>query len=628
VPPRLALVIGALDLGVAAVAGVLVSLLLAVIGRETTSVRVALGLGVVFALLRIYGPPGLGAEAAFLVVGAAAAIVAAWIVGAGTGALAGVHVTLLVTAATVLVGFMLDEGATGPLTGMRVPILFAALLVAVTVADRIVALAVRARGRRLVLELGAAAVALAVLARPFDPAPLDDALVTGIPPPAGTPDVILISLDTTRADHLSTYGYARDTSPALTAFAADALRFTQARSPSAWTLPGHASMLTGQYPGRHGARLAGGWLPGRGMDGRRRVAFPLPAQAVTLTETLRDRGYQTGAFVANFSYLYRDFGLVQGFGRYDDAPGVLLRVRPHVVRFAQRFDPSFCLKPYRSAREINAAALAWLDRASPARPVFLFLNYLEPHQPWLAPPPYDRWSRALPNARRLAEKNLYTHEIRPLDAAERDFIVANYDGQVALMDAALGELLEALRARGRYENTLVIITSDHGEFLGEHGQLGHIGRMLYEPLLHIPLVVKFPGPARARGVSDTPVQLVDIFPTVAGVAGAPLPPGIQGETLTRVTHASMAEEEINPFLVSRYGEVYNRGIRVYYDGTYKLISTSRGEHKLFDLARDPGEVHDLAAREPERVSALRAQLEAALAAQSDTTSRTTFVRID
>ena len=198
--------------------------------------------------------------------------------------------------------------------------------------------------------------------------------MTGVPPPAGTPDVFLISLDTTRADHLSTYGYGRDTSPHLTAFATDALLFTEARSPAGWTLPGHASMLTGLYPSQHGAHLAGGWLAGQSIDGRRNVAYPLAADRTTLAEALRDRGYSTAGFVANFSYLYRDYGIAQGFGRYEDAPGMLLRVRPPVTRVIRTAKPGFRVKPYRTARDINASALAWLDTAPTGRPVFMFLN--------------------------------------------------------------------------------------------------------------------------------------------------------------------------------------------------------------------------------------------------------------
>jgi arylsulfatase A-like enzyme len=136
--------------------------------------------------------------------------------------------------------------------------------------------------------------------------------------------------------------------------------------------------------------------------------------------------------------------------------------------------------------------------------------------------------------------------------------------------------------------------------------------MLYEPVLHVPLVVKLPGPARPRGRSTSPVQLVDVLPTVLATVGAPVPPAVQGEALSAVSHPSIAEEDIDPFLVSRYGAQYDRSIRVLYDGSYKLIRTSQGQSMLFDLARDPEEKNDLTALEPERAAALLRRLEATL----------------
>lgn len=613
VPGPTALAILGLDLGLGAFAGLVSGALLARIGQGGIGTPLALVLAATWGFFRVYEPPGAGAEAVFAVAAGVAVTLGVRLAGRErAGRLAFVHVGVLATVATALGEALLDETHATALRGVRLPLALAALPLAGVAADRLLALGLRRRDVRLGVELAAAALAAVVWGRPLTTAPVDDALITAVPPPAGTPDVILVSLDTTRADHLSTYGYARDTSPNLTAFAADGLQFLQARSPAAWTLPGHASLFTGMYPTRHGAHLAGGWLAGQSIDGRRNVAFPLPEDRVTMAEALRDRGYLTAGVVANFSYLYRDFGVAQGFGHYDDAPALLLRVHPHVVRFAQRFAPGFCLKPFRGAPDINAAALAWLDHAPAGRPVFLFVNYMEPHEPWLAPAPYDRWARGLPDARRLARQNLYTHAVHDLTPDERAFITANYDGQLAAMDAALGELLAALKARGRYENALVVVTADHGEFLGEHGQVGHIGRMLYEPVLHVPLVVKLPGAAHLRGRNGDPVQLVDVLPTVLAVAGAPVPPDVQGEALPHVSHASFAEEDINPFLVSRYGSVYDRAVRVIYDGDWKLITTSRGARMLFDLAHDPEEAQDLAAREPERVAALAARLEAQL----------------
>lgn len=613
-PVQPAIVLLAIDVGLGAAAGLLVAVVLTVLRRPVGSASLALGLAAAYGLLRVYDPPGLGLEGVFAVLAAAVAALGVVVAGAAaSGVLGFVHLTVLTSAAVAFGGFAVDELA-GTRRWGSAPLLLSALLpLAAVLGDRLLGAVVRRRGVRLAAEVGVAALALVVWGRPLVVAPIDDPIVTAVPPGAGAPDVILVVLDTTRADHLSTYGYARDTSPRLTAFAKDAMLFTQARSPAAWTLPGHASLFTGMYPTRHGAHFAGVVLPGESRDGRRQVAYPLPASAVTMAEALRDRGYQTGGFVANFSYLYRDFGVAQGFGRYEDAPGLLLRLRPVGLRVAQQVRPGFCVAPYRTAHDINAAALAWLDRASKDRPAFLFVNYMEAHQPRLASSPWDRWSRELPNAARLARRNLYyEHAVKDLPEDERAFIEANYDGQLAAMDEAFGALIEALRARGRYENALVIVTADHGEFLGEHRQMGHIGQMLYEPVLHVPLVVKFPGAMRPRGRADGAVQLVDVLPTVLAATGAPVPPGIQGEALPDVTHATLAEEDVDPYLVARYGAQYDRSIRVLYDGSYKLIRTSRGDHMLFDLRRDPEENKNLAAEEPERAAALLQRLESTL----------------
>jgi len=492
-------------------------------------------------------------------------------------------------------------------------LVLAALPLAGVLLDRIVGAVVRRGGARLAIELAAALVAALVWGKPLSTAPLADPRPLRSVAAAGAPDVFLISMDTTRADHMSTYGYDRETSPNLTALAADGLNFTHARSPAQWTVPGHASMLTGLYPTRHGAHYVGGWSAGPAIYGRKRV-FPLAEDRTTLAEVLHDRGWATGGFVANFANLYRGFGMAQGFQRYEDQPGLLFRPAPHVVSFVQQFSPAFMKKPFRGARDINAAALAWLDQVPSGRPAFVFMNYLEPHH-WIAAPPYDLWARDLPHAARLARKGLFTHAIPAnLSKEERDFVTANYDGQILAMDAALGELVADLKKRGRYENALIVVTADHGELLGEHDMVGHGGRMMYEGLLHVPMVVKLPGAARPRADIDNPVQLVDILPTVLQTIGAPVPAGVQGSPLQQVARNSLAEEDINPEFVSFYGEVYNRALRVFYDGPYKLIASSRGERLLFDLTKDPNETNDLAKQERQQVSGMEEELDAAMSA--------------
>lgn len=616
IPLHQALTVLALDLAIAGIGGLAVGVVLGLLGRGDDVAAYALGMTVVYGLVRAYEPPGLKAEGLYVLTGALCAAAGVWVAGRRVGTIGFVHVALVATAALALGKTGITEVQSSYFSkqepnGMQLVLVLAALPLAGIAIDRVLGFVLRRDGQRLVAELAVALAAVLVWGRPLSIASFDDPRPLRAVAPAGAPDVFLISMDTTRADHMSTYGYTRETSPHLSELAADALNFTQARSPAQWTVPGHASMLTGMYPSRHGAHYVGGWSAGPAIYGRRRV-FPLADDKTTLAEALHDRGWATGGFVANFANLYRGFGMAQGFQHYEDHPELLLRPIPHVVGFMQQFSPAFMKKPFRSAQEINGAALTWLDAVPKGRPAFVFMNYLEPHH-WIAAPPYDLWARDLPHAARLARKGLFTHAVPAnLSKEERDFVTANYDGQILAMDAALGELVAELKKRGRYENALIVVTADHGELLGEHDIVGHGGRMMYEGLLRIPMVVKLPGASRPKGVVADPVQLVDILPTVLQTIGAPVPGGVQGSPLQQVARASLAEEHINPEFVSFYGEVYNRALRVIYDPPYKLISTSRGERFLFDLTKDPGEENDLAKQEPQRVSGMEDELEATM----------------
>jgi arylsulfatase A-like enzyme len=618
IPLRQAMTVLGLDLAIAGLGGLAVGAVLGILGRGDSGPAYALGMTVVYGLIRVYEPPGLFGEGLFIVVGSVCAVVGVWLAGRRVGWLGFVHVALVATVAITLGKTGITEVQSSYFSkqepnGMTLVFVLAALPLGGVLLDRIIGVVVRRGGTRLAIELAVALVAALVWGNPLSIAPVDDPRPLRAVASSGAPDVFLISMDTTRADHMSTYGYDRETSPNLTALAADGLNFTQARSPAQWTVPGHASMLTGLYPTRHGAHYVGGWSAAPAIYGRKRV-FPLAEDRTTLAEVLHDRGWATGGFVANFANLYRGFGMAQGFQRYEDQPGLLFRPTPHVVSFVQQFSPAFMKKPFRSAGDINAAALAWLDQVPSGRPAFVFMNYLEPHH-WIAAPPYDLWARDLPHAARLARKGLFTHAIPAnLGKEERDFVTANYDGQILAMDAALGELVADLKKRGRYENALIVVTADHGELLGEHDMVGHGGRMMYEGLLHIPLVVKLPGAARPKAVIGTPVQLVDILPTVLQTIGAPVPAGVQGSPLQQVARKSLAEEDINPEFVSFYGEVYNRALRVFYDGPYKLIASSRGERMLFNLTKDPDETHDIATQDGQRVSSMEEELDAAMSA--------------
>lgn len=616
IPREEAMIVLALDLAVGAVGGLVVGAVVGAFGRGDDVVAYALGMTVVYGLLRVYEPPSLFGEGLFVLAGAGCAAAGVLLAGRRVGWMGFVHVALVATAALALGKTTITEVQSSYFSkqepnGFVLIAVLAVLPVLGVAIDRVLAFVLRRDVVRLAALLGVAGVAALIWGKPLSTAAFDDPRPLRAVAPAGAPDVFLISMDTTRADHMSTYGYERETSPHLTALAADGLNFTQGRSPAQWTVPGHASMLTGMYPSRHGAHYVGGWSAGPAIYGRRRV-FPLAEDKTTIAEVLHGRGWATGAFVANFANLYRGFGMAQGFQRYEDHPQLLLRPIPHVVGFVQQFSPAFMKKPFRSAQGINAAAFAWMDTLPQGRPAFVFLNYLEPHH-WIAAPPYDLWAKDLPNAERLARKGLFTHKIPAgLSREESEFVTANYDGQILAMDAALGELVDELKRRGRYENALIVVSADHGELLGEHDIVGHGGRMMYEGLLHVPMVVKLPGTTRPKAVVDDPVQLVDILPTVLDAVGAPVPGGVQGSPMRQVARNSLAEEHINPEFVSFYGEVYNRALRVIYDGPYKLISSSRGEKLLFDLAKDPEENNDLAKQEAERVASMESELEAAM----------------
>jgi arylsulfatase A-like enzyme len=616
IPLEEALTVLGLDLAIAGVAGLVVGAVIGALGRGDNVVAYALGMTVVYGLLRVYEPPSILGEGLFVLVGAACAALGVVIAGRRVGWIGFVHVAIVATAALALGKTTITEVQSSYFSkqepnGFLLVAVLAALPVVGVAIDRVLAFVVRRDVLRLAAMLVVAGVAALIWGKQLSTAAFDDPRPLRAVAPADAPDVFLISMDTTRADHMSTYGYERETSPHLTALAADGLNFTQGRSPAQWTVPGHASMLTGMYPSRHGAHYVGGWSAGPAIYGRRRV-FPLAEDKTTLAEVLHGRGWATGAFVANFANLYRGFGMAQGFQRYEDHPQLLLRPIPHVVGFVQQFSPAFMKKPFRSAQGINDAAFAWMDTLPQGRPAFVFLNYLEPHH-WIAAPPYDLWAKDLPNADRLARKGLFTHKIPAgLSKEESEFVTANYDGQILAMDAALGELVAELKRRGRYENALIVVSADHGELLGEHDIVGHGGRMMYEGLLHVPMVVKLPGATRPKAIINDPVQLVDILPTVLDAVGAPVPGGVQGSPMRQVARNSLAEEHINPEFVSFYGEVYNRALRVIYDGPYKLISSSRGEKLLFDLTKDPEENNDLAKQEAERVASMENELEAAM----------------
>ena len=374
------------------------------------------------------------------------------------------------------------------------------------------------------------------------------------------PDVLLITLDTTRADHLGAYGYPQPTTPVLDALAAESVLFTQAYTTNPITLPAHSSLFTGTYPMFHGVRDNG--------------TYVLRDDVTTLAEVLSAQGYDTAAFVASFVVDSR-FGLGQGFGLYDDDVGAewsrdeLEARTPHAFGFAER-----------KANLVTAAANRWIGRPR-KRPYFAWLHYFDPHQPVTPPEP---------------------HRSRFSDG---------YDAEIAFADEQIGPVLAALEQRGSYDDTLIVVVGDHGEGLLEHSELSH-ALLIFDSTMRIPLIVKPPGlAARGRRVAAVS-SIVDVMPTILSVLGIAVPGDVQGKSLLPLMQGGPADarrpvymESMLPRLACGWGEL--RGIRV---GGEKLIWGPKP--RLYRVADDPGEVYDLAAREPETVARLEKELRGAL----------------
>ncbi|HVR11076.1 MAG TPA: sulfatase-like hydrolase/transferase [Thermoanaerobaculia bacterium] len=354
--------------------------------------------------------------------------------------------------------------------------------------------------------------------------------------PAGGPrNLLLVTLDTVRADHLGCYGDALAETPALDRLASEGIRFAHAASPVPLTLPSHTSILTGLLPLHHGVRNNG--------------AAGLPAGTATLATTLAGAGYRTGAFVAAFVLDHR-FGLQPGFAVYDD----------EVNR-----DPNagWVLEAERPGNVVVDRALAWLGRDD-ARPFFLWVHLYDAHAPYNAPSPQRE-----------------RHPGRP------------YDGAVAFDDAQLGRLLAELDRRGWRERTVVAVTADHGESLGEHGEATH-GLLLYEPDLAVPLLLRAPGLA-PRAVA-TPVSLVDLAPTLAGLLRLPWTRPADGRDLSAALTARREPPPIDLYAETRYPEVFGWSpLAALRRRDLKYISGGGGAWpELYDLTRDPHEAVNLA----------------------------------
>ena len=386
-------------------------------------------------------------------------------------------------------------------------------------------------------------------------------LTAACSPAARPPDVVIVVLDTTRADRLGVYGHTRPVSPNLDAFARDSVVYDRAWSVASWTLPSHASLLTGQYPTAHGARIT----PFTDDTSNGDNPAHLREEATTLAELLLERGYQTAAF-AGAGWLAPEFGLLQG---YEVQDAVNNRTIP--------------------AEQISDRAIRWVESVPREQPIHLLVNYFDPHFPHDPKPPYDRYARGKPHIR-IPELGEILGGAPPTPE-QFSKMLDLYDGEIEYMDHHLGRLFAALRETGRYDDALIVVIADHGELFGEHGHSGH-GAWLWEELVRIPLIVHYPAGRDAGERVDAVVSTVDVLSWVGAELEMPLPPDVHGLPVGQRTLV-LAQEFPNGLFVKLGGDEMDRNLTAGVEWPWKLIESSRGQRLLFRLDADPGETDAL-----------------------------------
>jgi arylsulfatase A-like enzyme/cytochrome c-type biogenesis protein CcmH/NrfG len=369
-------------------------------------------------------------------------------------------------------------------------------------------------------------------------------------------NVVLISIDTCRADHLSCYGYSRKTSPNIDAVAEDGIIFNHAVSPVPITLPAHSSMLTGKIPPYHRVR-----------DNSH---YHLGDSNITLAEILREKGFATGAFVGSIVMDSR-FGLDQGFDTFnDDLPE------------KEQKEFGFVYFNERKAEEVTSLANIWLEEHRNDK-FFLFVHYFDPHDPYEA------------NQRFLSSS-------LPLLTLKRD----RYDSEIAYTDYYIGRVIKQLKQLNLYDSTLLIITADHGEALGQHSESTH-STFIYHSTVHVPLIFKMPGGPKGIRINDT-AGLIDILPTVCGSLGIAVPPDVQGKNLNFfLKRKNIPVEQRYLYCESLISTKFGFGPFLgLVSGRWKYFHTS--EPKLFDLRQTPIESKNLWNQQPQQARIMQDQL--------------------
>jgi len=425
-------------------------------------------------------------------------------------------------------------------------------------------------------------------------------VVTGKPAASNSPNIVLVTMDTVRADHLPIYGYERNTAPNLTAFAAQATLYKNPIAVSNMTLATHASMFTGLYPSAHGAH----------SDPRNPTGRPLRPGIPTVAGMLARNGYLSMAVVANHAYLDPFYEVGRGFQAYDIRHPVPI-LNPEMstdLRLLLRYGVRQLLDLFtstaefdrvsRRAEEVNAAAFDLLnDARSRQMPFFLFLNYMDAHGPYVPPAPYgDLFPGRLRHFSDASYRQLELELVRKHQAVtprEKEHLISQYDGAVAYLDSELGRLLAGLKSRGLYDDALIIITSDHGENFGDRNLLGH-WISLYQDEVSVPLIVKYPHQNQGKVVEGM-VSQIDIAPTLLEAANITAPAAFAGKSLTQPVDPERLLYSEAFFPRAPYGgsKLYPKSQRAVYQGLKKFIELGIEKRELYDLAMDPGEKRDI-----------------------------------
>ena len=384
--------------------------------------------------------------------------------------------------------------------------------------------------------------------------------------PSHRPNVILLSIDTLRADHLGCYGYGRDTSPQIDAFSREAVLFEETIAAAPSTLASHASIFTSLVVPHHGASFA------------RRAA--LSPQQVTLTEILHEHGYETVSWNGG-GQIDQMWGLDQGFESY------ITLVEATVTNEGA----SAGVGRVDHLDEKVDAALRWLDDRDGERPFFLFLHTYEVHHPYTPDPvlraDFGRFPTLLDDAVTVLDLQRFNSGMWMLEEADLEHIVASYDAEVRSTDRAFGRLLDGLRERGLYDGSLIVVTSDHGEEFGEHERVGWHSHSLYDELLRVPLLVRLPRGEHGGTRVSGQVAGIDVAPTILSVLDIGRPPIFQGQGLLGRVGVGTAPPPERFVLSAR--DTKKRPFHALRGAGWKWMRY-RG---LYDLRADPGETNDL-----------------------------------